>query len=76
MVCCGPNPNSYECSQAHTEYVSAKVRASISRLSGEMANESAIQLAEFDAIQACGERGFLEKEAKHAAEVQKIMKDF
>lgn len=64
LTACGPYPDSEACSSAHTDYVIARLDASTSAMVGEPVNDATLKLAEMDAIDACGERGFLQKQAE------------
>jgi hypothetical protein len=58
-----------------TDYVIANLEASTSELSGEIVNYAALELAEFDAIEACGERGFLKRKAENRAAAQEMIRE-
>lgn len=64
LTACQPNPDSEECGSAYTNYVVARMNATTSAMVGEPVNDATLKLAEMDAIDACGERGFLQKQAE------------
>lgn len=74
LSACEPSPdsNSLECRLAMVTYHNAETAASISALGGEVVNYAAIELAEIDAKEACGERGFLEAKSRHYNELKKM----
>jgi hypothetical protein len=60
LTACQPNPDSSECETAFFVYLAAS-------------NNAALKLAEMDAIDACGERGFLKKQSEHAEQYRNII---
>ena len=67
-----PDSNSVECNIAMMHFYSAEQDASLSALGGEVVNDAAIELAEIDAKEACGERGFLEAKSRHIDAINKM----
>ena len=66
LTACQPNPDpdSSECSSAFLQYSLTENGENLDALGGEQINYAAITLKEMDAIEACGERGFLQKKAE------------
>ena len=67
-----PDSNSPECNLAMASFYSAELDASLSALKDEVVNDAAIELAEIDAKEACGERGFLEAKSRHYDQINKM----
>ena len=64
LTACQPNPDSEECGRAYTTYSIASLKKATSDLVGGLDSDATLKLAEMDAIEACGERGFLQKQAE------------
>jgi len=64
LTACQPNPDSEECRRAHSDYVFARLKTATEALVGGPVSDATLELAKMDAINACGERGFLQKQAE------------
>ena len=78
LTACQPNPDpdSRECSSAFLSYSLANIQATNSSLGGEQPNYAAVKLAEMDAIEVCGERGFLQKQANQVEQINSMNVDY